>query len=234
MSGLLYARKIQINKSMSLNVPTVGEVYDFQDDYYDMVFSFIATPFDMMVQLDDIGVDFTKINDFELFMLLFPRLSKMDTHLLFGDLDLSRFVTATDPQNNDFVLVDPETNVVIDRATHAIICRHLRNMLNIPRVDKQPGNEDARKYLIERERKRQKRRKKQQDSQLEKYIVALVNSAEFSYNYDSVRNLTIYQFYASLQQIAHKISFDNTMHGVYAGTVKFDDLKASDKSWIGE
>lgn len=232
MAGLLFAREIPINNAISVRIPTVGEVYDRQDEYYDLVFSVIATPSDLMVQLDDNGIDYTKISDFDLFMLLFQRLKEQDTSLLFGDLDLKPFVTAVNEQNGSFVLINHETGVVIDMLTHTLICNEIRNMLNIQRNDKQPGNEEARRYLIDRERKRQKRKKKQKDSMLEKYIVALVNTNEFHYNYESVRDMTIYQFYASLKQIAHKISFDNTMHGVYAGNVKFDELKQEDRTWI--
>ena len=46
-------------------------------------------------------------------------------------------------------------------------------------------------------------------------------------------NLSIYNFNQSLKQIQHKITFDNTMIGVYAGTI--DTSKMSNKdalSWI--
>lgn len=67
---------------------------------------------------------------------------------------------------------------------------------------------------------------------LEDYIVALVNTEQFPYNYKTVRDISIIQFYASLNQISHKIKFDNTMVGYYAGTVKLDDISESDRSWI--
>lgn len=106
-------------------------------------------------------------------------------------------------------------------------------MLHIEKNNKKPGNEVTRDYLIERERKRQARAKnKQKDSPLEKYIIALVNTEQFPYNYETVRDISIYQFYASLNQIAHKIKYDNTMAGYYAGTIKFEDLAPADRTWI--
>lgn len=233
MDNILYAHSIKINDSINLHVPTVGEIYDNEDQYYAAVFSLIATPYDMMVQLDDAGIDFTKINDFELFMMLFKQFQQMDISLIFGELDLRGFVIVQNESNGEYLLRDLETGVQIDRSIHALICKHIRKFLNMPRNDKRPGNEEARHYMLERARLKQKRQaRKKRESQLESYIVALVNTEQFPYNYTTVRDLTIYQFYASLMQISHKIKFDNVMIGYYAGTVKDDSLKAQDKTWI--
>lgn len=233
MQNLLYLSSIPINDAISVNVPTVGYMYDHEDEYYTTVFSIIATPYEMMVQLDDAGIDFAAINEFDLFLYMFPNLKQMDTSAVFGDLDLSKFVTAVNEQNGEYVLVDPETGVKIDRVIHSEICRCLRKLLNMPRNDKRPGNDEARRYMLERARLKQKRMaRKKRESQLEAYIVALVNTEQFPYNYTTVRDLTIYQFYASLMQISHKISFDNLMIGYYAGTIKADSLKSKDKTWI--
>lgn len=232
MAGLLYARQQQINEHFSVHVPSVGEIYDNEDAYYDVVCSIVSTPYDMMVQLDDAGIAFTKINDFDLFCLMFPRLQEIDTSLVFGDTDLRGFKAAVNQQNGNIVLVDDASDAVIDRAIHDEIAKFLRMILHIEKNEKRPANEEARKYMIERARKKQSRMKKKKESGLEDFIVALVNNADFPYNYETVRDISIYQFYSSLHQISHKIKFSNTMIGYYAGTVKFEDLNPKDRSWI--
>ncbi|MBQ8619037.1 MAG: hypothetical protein IJ418_16195 [Clostridia bacterium] len=233
MAGTLYAKSLPVSGSISIMVPSVGEIYDNEDQYYDAVSTIVATPYDMMVQLDDAGIDFTQINDYELFCLLFPRLKSMDTRLLFGDLNISNFQTAIDEKDGKIFLVDPETDIRIDRIVHDQMCRQLRKMLHLTKEVKIPGNEDAKKYMLDRARRKQRRRKdKRPDSQIENYIVALVNTEQFPYNYETVREISILQFYASLNQIAHKIKFDNTMVGFYAGTIKLEDLKAEERTWI--
>lgn len=87
--------------------------------------------------------------------------------------------------------------------------------------------------MIERTRAKLKRRKKQlTESQIDKYIVALVNTSEFPYTYESVLGLTINQFYASLHQIVRKIKYDNLMIGCYAGTVNTKELDQNELNWI--
>lgn len=233
MASKLYRSSIEITNSISIHVPTVGQIIDNEDAYYQAVCMIVATPYDMMVQLDDAHIDFTQIDDFELFVYMFENLKSMDTSLIFGDLDLSGMKVTMFEGTGEIVLKDEDKNITIDRIVHASICDNIREMLHMEKNNKNPGNEEAKKYLIDRERRRQKRAKrKRKDSQLDPYIVALVNTEQFPYNYETVREISIYQFYASLNQIAHKIKFDNTMIGYYAGTIKFDDLSPADRTWI--
>jgi hypothetical protein len=234
MPKLLYADKYEINDKIHIMIPTVGEVLDNEDKYFEVVYTIVATPYDLMVQLDDNGIDFSKISSFDLFCLLFGQLRDMDTSLVFGDLDLKNFKVAVNNQNGNYVLRDEENDITIDRAIHGQMCACLRKLLNIPKTEKTPGNEEGRIYMLQKARKKMKRKKKQkqQESQIEDLIVALVNTAEFPYDYESVRGLSIYQFYASLRQIVHKVKFDKTMIGVYAGTVQFDKLGNDERSWI--
>ena len=234
MPKLLYADRYDINDKIHICIPTVGEVLANEDKYYEVVYSIIATPYDLMVQLDDNGIDFTKINAFELFCLLFGHLRELDTSMVFGDLDLKKFNIAVNNQNGNYVLRDEENDITIDRAIHGQVCACLRKILNIPKTEKQPGNEEGRIYMLQKARKKanRKRKKVQSESQIEDMIIALVNTPEFPYDYESVKDISIYQFYASLKQIIHKVKFDKTMIGVYAGTVAFKDLDMDERSWI--
>lgn len=231
--GTLYETTHKINDYITIRVPTIEEIVKNEDEYYGNVALIVATPFDMMVQLDDMKIDFTKINDWDLFCLLFNELRTRDLSLIFDNLNLKDFVTAENKQNGNIILVNPQTGAVIDRAIHDQICRYLRSILRLQKNDKRPANEEARKYLIERARTKLKRRRKQMtESQIEKYIVALVNTAEFPYTYETVLGLTINQFYASLHQIVKKIKYDNLMIGCYAGTVNMKELDQNELNWI--
>lgn len=233
MSGLLYKTEHKINDYITVKIPTVGEIIENEDKYYESISLIVSTPYDMMVQLDDVGIDFTKITDWDLFCLLFKNLQSRDMSLIFGDISLNDFETAVNKQNGNIILLNRKTGAIIDKAIHDKICRFLRQILCIEKNTKKPANEESKKYMIERARRRQKHRKqKSEQSQLESFIVALVNTSEFSYDYSSVLNLTIYQFYASLHQIIKKVKFDNLMIGCYAGTVSIKELDQKELNWI--
>lgn len=231
--GTLYELTHKINNYITIKVPTVGEIIQNEDEYYGNVALIVATPFDLMVQLDDRGIDFTKLNDWDLFCLLFNELRTKDLSLIFDNINLKDFVVAENKQNGNMILLNQQTGAVIDRVIHDQICRYLRKILYLQKNDKKPGNEEARKYLLERARKKLKRHKNNtSESQLEKHIVALVNTAEFSYDYDTVLGLTINQFNASLHQIIKKVNYDNLMIGCYAGTVNMKEIDQNELNWI--
>ena len=231
--NLLYEDSVRINDNIRVMIPDVGTVLSHEEDYYRLVSVLTAMPYDMMVQLDDIGIDFTKIDDYDLFLLLFPGLKTENTELLFGDLDLSQFVTEINQKNGTVMLRDPGTGIVIDRAIFTRIANTLREIHHLEKTIKKPGNEDAKKYLLERTRKKLKRMKSRKSkSELQSLIVAMVNSSEFKYDYETVKKISIYQFNPSVHQIINKTDWSNRMHGVYAGTVDAKRLTEDEMSWI--
>ena len=231
--NLLYKQEYAINEHIRIQIPTVGEVLDNEDDYYTMVTMLTAMPVDMMVQLDDIGVDFTAINEYELFLILFNALKDKDTSLIFGELDLKPFRSAVNPQNNTIVLRNKETGVVIDRGIQGQIASVLRKIHNLKRNNRKPANQEAREYMLQRAREKMRRRsKRMNDSHLEELIVAMVNTEQFHYGFEGTRELSIYQFNESVRQVIKKIDYDNRMHGVYAGTVNAKELSQDDLNWL--
>ena len=231
---LLNATSVEIVPNLFLRIPTVGEILEDEDKYYGIVSSLTASPFQYMVQLDDMGIDYTQITDYQLFMMLFPMYAQSDLSLIFGDLDTSDFNVYINQDDDSQVIYSPSNNIVIDELVYNDLADMIRKINLFEKVKSKPGNESARKYLLEKERKKQKRNaKKPRFPYLEKMVIALLNTSEFPYNYETCMDLSIYKFNQSLQQIQRKIAFDNTMVGVYAGTV--DTSKMTDKdalSWI--
>lgn len=173
--NLLYKHEYAINDKIKILIPTIGEILDKEDEYYSLVSLLTAMPIDLMAQLDDIGIDFTQINEYELFLILFEGIKSQDTSLIFGDLDLSKFERAINEQNETIVYVDKENDIVIDRAIHGRIAAVLRKIHHLERNHRKPANDEVKKYLLERERVKLKRRKnKNTQSQLEPLIIAMV------------------------------------------------------------
>lgn len=222
-----------LDSKLSVRIPTVQEILEDEFTYYSIISSLTASPFQYMVQLDDMGIDFTTISDYELFKMLFLIYTKSDLSILFGDLDMSDFSMYIGKSNDTFIY-SPNKNIEINEKVYNDLVDTIRKINLLEKVKYKPGNESARKYLLEKERKKQKRNaKKKQEPYLERLVIALVNTSEFPYDYDSCMDLSIYRFNQSFKQIQHKIAFDNTMVGVYAGTVDTSKLGNKDiLSWI--
>ena len=204
-----------------------------EEGYYALVQILTAMPIDLMCQLDDYGIDFTTIDDYELFLLLFPGICSQNTNMIFGDLDLKQFKLATNEKNGTIVLYNSKDDIVIDRAIHDKIADILRTIHHLEKDTRKPGNKEAQKYMIDRAKKKLKReRDKVRSSQLEPLIISMVNTEQYKYNFATTRDLSIYQFNESVRQIINKVDYDNRMHGVYAGTVSIKDLSQDDLNWI--
>lgn len=231
--GLLYKTEYDITDKIKIIIPTVGQILENELAYYGTVSTITAMPIDLMCQLADIGIDFTEINEYELFLLTFRGLCAQDTSLIFGDLDLTKFRVATSEQNNNLVLLDTENDIVIDRAVHDKIARVLRTIHHMEKDVRKPGNNAAKKYMLERARKKLERQKRKKvESQLEPLIIAMVNTHQYKYDFEGTRELTIYQFNESVRQVIKKVDYENKMHGVYSGTVSIKDLSQDDLNWL--
>lgn len=231
--NLLYERWIPVNDKINIYVPTVGEIIECEDDYYSLVSILTAMPIDFMVQLDDLGIDFTSINEYDLLLILFPELKSKDTSMIFGDLDLSGFELMVNQQNNNIVLRDELNDITIDRSVYGMISNTLRKIHSLERNRRKPANEEAKKFMLERARKKLRRNKnKYHDSQLESFIISLVNAEQFKYDFEGTRELSIYQFNVSVRQIIKKTDYEHLMFGVYSGSISAKDVKNDELIWL--
>lgn len=231
--NLLYERWIPVNDKINIYVPTVGEIIECEDDYYSLVSILTAMPIDFMVQLDDLGIDFTSINEYDLLLILFPELKSKDTSMIFGDLDLSGFELMVNQQNNNIVLRDELNDITIDRSVYGMISNTLRKIHSLERDRRKPANEEAKKFMLERARKKLRRNKnKYHDSQLESFIISLVNAEQFKYDFEGTRELSIYQFNVSVRQIIKKTDYEHLMFGVYSGSISAKDVKNDELIWL--
>lgn len=231
--SLLYQRQYAINDSIRIVIPTVGEILQNEDAYYSIVRILTAQPIDFMVQLDDVGIDFTKINEWDLFLLLFPSILEQDTRLIFDGLDLTQFRLMMDEKSKQTVLVNMIDGTRIDRRILGQIAAVLRRIHNLDLNRRKPANEEAKQYMLERARVKAKRRRNRKNaSELESLIVAMVNTEQFKYDFTSVLSLSIYQFNESVRQVIKKVDYDNRMYGVYAGTVNPKELNQDALNWM--
>lgn len=227
--SLLYKNSYEVNDFIKITIPTVGEIIDREDEYYGLISMLTAMPIDMMVQLDEVGIDFTDINEYELFIIMFEGIKKQDTSLVFGDLDLSKFELTV--ENGSVVLKDGEK--VIDRNTYIHISSALRLLHNIEKDKRKPANTEAKEFMLKRAKEKMRRKRtRSESSQLEQLIIAMVNTEQYKYDFEGTRELSIYQFNESVRQIIKKVDYDNKMFGVYTGNINAKELSRDDLNWL--
>lgn len=244
--SLLNKHKYVVTDQITVHIPTIREIRGTspelygtdtdERDYYSMINMFSATSSDIMVELDERGIDFTEWSDYNTFLMFFSAMSKEKLHekssLLFDNIDLSEFDISINSENQLTVLRNPYNNIIIDEFLYMRLSAVFCTMNLIEKNRRKPANKTAREYIISRQKvKAKKQRKQPYYSRFDKNIIAMVNNCNFKYNYDTVNDLTVYDFMVSVKQIVKKYQVDNLNTGLYMGTI--DRKKIGDKlNWL--
>ncbi len=233
---IFYGASHQINENLVINHPTVGEVKSFgEEQYYNAISIFFSTPSDYKVQLFDIGKDYTQIDEFEMFCMLYGSLREEDIKFLFKgskDFCLNKFIPIMN-NDNQIVLWSDESDIFIDRLNYIIISSFIKKINFIEKKNHKAGNEHSKEYFIERERRRQKHAQtKPFKSILLPTISTLVNDNGFKYDHKTVLDLPIYTFYDSVREIQRSKNVGHIFNGMYAGTIDSKNISHKDLSII--
>ena len=147
----------------------------------------------MKSQLDDLGLDYEQVSDFDLFIMLAPTLSQDMTKLVLGDIDLSSLKPYMSNQNGMPVLANKETGVVIDVLIYERIVNYLRKVHGLKKKIEHAGNKYTKKILIEEDRRNIELNK---NKPYKSFLTPLVSSVKcrMGYTKDYVRNMQIYEF----------------------------------------
>ena len=97
-----------VNDNIIIHQPTISELIKCERDYFSVIYTLCAISSDMKSQLWDIGLDWNTVEDFQLFCMLAPTLSKDRTSILFGDLDFSEMKTYQHPHIDDEIVLTRE------------------------------------------------------------------------------------------------------------------------------
>lgn len=206
-----------------------------------MVHTLCSVGADLKWQLDDIGIDYTQIPDYELFYSILARgYSKEDTKILFGDtLDFSQMKLVHDDNINENVLVQYLENnkqIRVDRFIYTSIVGILRKEHKFKRNDELPGNEATRQILIEDAREEYEENKnKPSKSYLLPLISTMVNSEGFKRDNDTVFDMKIRAFMDSVARVSKIKNAELLLQSGYSGFGI--DLKKIDRealNYMGE
>jgi len=232
---LLFGKALRVNEDITVHNPTIGDILEFGEQrYYSAVFALTASPSAYKVQLDDMGIDYEDVSDFEFFCLMCKNLSVDDTRILLGEVDLSKFTFAHDPNIGQDILYCPDSDTKINMVAYMELADNIRMINGFEKIVENPGNKHFKKFAIERERAKQQRKKKQREkSMLLPLVSAMVNSADFKYDHASVLGLPISTFNDSLRRIQKIKEYTQYMSGVYSGNIQFKGGKLDDGvNWL--
>lgn len=222
-----------INDKIKIHQPLIGELVKCEREYFSMIHTLTAISSDMKSQLWDMGLDWCEIEDFDLFMMLSQSLTPDKTGILFGDLDFSKMRPFRSNQNDEIVLADKESGVIIDKLIYTRIVNYLRKLHNItPKVEK-TKSKTVKKWLIEEDRKKIETAKAKP---FKSYLLPLISSIKVKQGYtkDYVRNMGLYEFFDDLARAQIICNAEHLLNGAYSGMMDMKKVDKKDFNWMRE
>jgi len=239
MLRLYFGEDYRVTDDIVIHQPTIGDIIEYGEDYvYSVVSIFVANTTSYRLTLWDLGIDWNKISDFELFSSLISSLDVEKTRILFGDLDWSKFNKASmileDGTDSPPLLYNEEQDVIVTEEIYLHIRAYIRKMFNInPKVEKAKGK-TTKQWMIDEERQKREKEKVERsknpysnNSTLFPMISACINHPGFKYKSSELKEVGIIEFMDSVQRLQ---VYENTralIQGSYSG---FCDTSKIDKN----
>lgn len=239
---LIRGKEIIINienkpdKNIVLYQPSIDKICDFGEESFTNTFRHLCIiPSDIKSVLWDSGIDYMKISDFELFIMVSRGISNKDTSLILGDINLSEMIPMKKSENDEIVLYNQQEDYYIDEKIYEEMISYIRAMFGfVPKVEK-AGNKFTKKILIDEDRDKRKNIKETEfQSIIVPQIITLVNTEELNYNYKTIFNLTLYQLNKSLWQVYKKKEKCALLQGRMSGFIDTSKIKPKDLQWMYE
>lgn len=231
---MYFGEPFYINDKISINIPTIGEIVEYGErEYYNMVYTLTCIPSDMMSQLDDLGIDYMEISDFELFMMLTRGLTQESTQVLFGNLDFTKFEPYLNQLNNETILYDVENDIVIDRLIYSKLVDYLRKVHSIKPKVRKAANKTTKKILIQLDREKLAKSKKEPyKSQLKDLISAMMRFPGFKYKKNELKECGLYEFMDLVQGAQIYVSTTALLQGSYSGMIDTSKIDKKEFNWM--
>lgn len=231
-----------INEYITVHQPTLNEICQYgEKEYYNMVYTLCSVGADLKWQLEDIGIDYTQISDFQLFYSVLAKAFPINkTSILLGNvIDFSRMklVFHTKLQENVFIQVLDNGNYIqIDKYVYTTLINVIRKIHRIKRNDELPGNEATRQILIEDARDAYEAGRNNPDkSHLLPLISAMVNSEGFKHDERTVFDMKIYAFMDSVARISKIKNAELLLSSGYSGFgIDLKKINKKETDWLGE
>ena len=220
-----------VNDYITITLPKIGEVVKYGErQYYSMIQTITAIPSDMKSQLFDMGLDWTQVEDFQLFMMLAPTLPKDKTYILFGDLDFQAMRPFQNKQNGAVVLFNPQTNAVIDELAYGKMHAYLCSAHNLTKKVEKAANEFTKKFMIEEDRQKIAYNQKQPYKSFLRPLISAVK-CRMGYTLDYVKNMGLYEFMDDLNRLQVIVNADALLQGSYSGMVDTSKIPKKNFDW---
>lgn len=223
----------KVTDHITIHSPTMQEIVDFgEKDMYAGIQPLLGNPTSYRLQLWQAGIDWNKISDWELFVLLYRTMRPELTSIIFGDFDFTRLIPMKNEENDEIILCDPNTyETIIDEFVYQKMSQYLRLMFNsFPKVEHAKGKV-TKQALIEEDEMNARiaaRLNKNKGSTLMPLISALINHPGFKYKRKELGEVSFVEFMDSVARLQVYEQSTAFLKGMYSGFMDTSKMSKKD------
>lgn len=151
MYNLFGKTEFKVSDKLTLRIPLVSEVKNCENNkFYTLIMSFICSTYDCLLTVEDLGVDFREMSDYNWFLCLFQahfkNIEQQYWEMLFPNLNAKElFITAN--ENNELFIENKE-GVIIDEKIYTIISDVLRQIFGVEKYTEYRNMPDWKKNIL--------------------------------------------------------------------------------------
>ena len=238
---LVYRGKdIKLTDSVTVKIPTLEEIAVFGErEYFSTVYTFTSVGADLKWQLWDMGIDYTTIDDYDLFIKLISQIFSADKQddeskdkkrinpvgLFLKDIDF-KDMQPYKYNDNDIVLYNKEKDIVFGRTAYLKSVELIRKIHGLKRNNERPGNERTKMDMIQDARDEAMMAK---NKPYKSALLPLISTLEVKCGQNGderIWNMPVSMFFYNIRRMGVIQDAECLLHGAYSG---FASLKGVDK-----
>ena len=214
-----------VNDRIIIHQPSIQDFIDAdnESDIYHVIAPFVSNTTGYRVQLWDMGIDWNKISNLELFSMLIKTIDFKYSQLIFGDINFSTFnlYEKTVDDNKVLTLYSPKMDLEIDEETMNKMCKYIQFMFSsYPPEEEFTSSKILKQELINNDRQKQLLRKKEDivGQSLLSMISFYLNHPGCKYKKNELREVGYFEFMYNIQRLQIYESTRALFGGMYWGT----------------
>ncbi len=235
----------KINENISIHIPSLEEICVYgESKYYSMIHTLCSVGIDLCWQLEETGIPFDKISDYELFYLVLRKYYDTEqTEIIFGKyLNLKQMELCKNEKDEIFlsqkVLLDngEQRLITLYENDYYEIVKYLRALHNLKRNNAIAGTKSCRAAFIEDAKMEYEASlHDSRKSYLLPLISTMVNSDGFKRDDQTVWDMNIFAFMDSVRRVDKIRNSNLLLQSGYSGFgVDLKKIKKEELNYMGE
>lgn len=252
-------RDFLITDLLTCKHPTVEDIINIdkrtnglmsEDIYFRWVELLTVDPYSYMVYLDDHKLDYERVSEFDLFIMLFQETIKkikdsgnyedIVTNPYFGAFGfffgINEFFVVQSERGENFI-VNSDGKCIINSEIYAYISEFIRCINGLQPIDRiNPEDDNAKSVLIDDERENQKKemnkgKKHSPINRIGNLLSSVTWASHGAINPFNRNKLHIYDLVDGLSRTDRLMSYNNTMTGLYSGCIDKKNIDFEKIHW---